>query len=55
MTAIFTVGKNGNGTVYYNKTKEEVDKLIDEYEKAGWKVSFDCYSKAFDSITYVIE
>ncbi len=38
MTAIFKIGKDGNGTVYAGRTEKEIEKIIRDYKKCGWKV-----------------
>lgn len=40
MTAIFQVGVNGNGTVYYNKTDDEIADLVREYKSHDWQVTY---------------
>lgn len=38
MTAVFRIGSDGNGTIYYDKTEEEINSLVKSYEKRGYKV-----------------
>ena len=52
MTAVFEIADGGNGTIYYRKTKEEIDSLIDDYERGGWIVSLRGYRRDTDTITY---
>ena len=38
-TAVFRIGRNGNGTVYYRRTPAQIDALVREYRTAGWTVT----------------
>ena len=39
---LFTVGRNGNGTIYHRKTPTEISNLVKQYERKGWEVSLVC-------------
>lgn len=40
MTVVFRIGKDGNGTAYSGRSEKEVNDLVRQYEKCGWKVTY---------------
>ena len=54
MTAIFKIGKDGNGTVYAGRSEEEIKKLVRDYEKCGWTVTYAGTNKELGQVWYEI-
>ena len=52
---LFTVGRNGNGTVHYNKTSDEIHKMVKDYENRGWIVSFVQFNRDSNTVWYAID
>lgn len=55
MTAIFAIDNpNGNATVFYDITKEEIEELVRQYQNGGWKVTLSLVNSTNTRVLYVI-
>ncbi len=55
MTAIFRIGKDGNGTVYAGRSEKEIKNIIRDYEECGWKVTHIKTNKDRGQVWYEVE
>lgn len=55
MTVVFRIGKDGNVTAYSGRSQKEIDRLVQEYEKCSWKVTYISENTGTDAIWYQID
>ena len=55
MTAVFNVGSDGNGIIYYGKSRDEIADIVGQYEDGGWEVSLTYYDRNDDTLWYRLD
>lgn len=55
MTAVFRIGKDGNGTAYAGRSEKEINDLVRQYKKCGWKVTYITENKDAGQVWYQLD